>query len=204
MAADLLGMKELDVRRLLYQTEIRKVLSDTPGSRVVDELELLRGVVRVDVAVINDMLHGYEIKSAADNLNRLPAQKEHYGKVFEKMTLVADESHVEEAFKIVPKCWGLIAVGVKDGKPHSYEVWPAMTNRDLDKLALAQLLWREESIELLEYFDLASGLRSKPRKVLWQTLARNLTVEQLKAFVCFKLRSRKGWKKAKRVKLPSY
>jgi len=35
-------------------------------------------------------------------------------------------------------------------------------------------------------------------------LARNLTIEQLKAFVCFKLRSRKGWKKAKRVKLPSY
>lgn len=201
MVAELLGMKELDVRRLLYQTEIRKVLTDTPGSRVVDELELLRGLVRVDVAVINDMLHGYEIKSAADNLLRLPTQQEHYGKVFEKMTLVADERHVEEAVKIVPKCWGLIAVGIKDGKPYSYEVWPAMTNRNLDKLALAQLLWRDESLELLEYFDLAAGVRSKPRKVLWQTLARNLTTEQLKAFVCFKLKSRKGWKKGKRIKL---
>lgn len=195
-------MKELDVRRLLYQTEIRRVLGDKPGSRVVDELELLRGVVRVDVAVINDMLHGYEIKSAADNLMRLPTQQEHYGKVFEKMTLVADERHIEEAVKIVPQYWGLIAVGMKDGKPHSYEVWPAMTNRSLDKLALAQLLWRDESLELLDYFDLATGIKSKPKKILWQTLARNLTVEQLKTFVCFKLRSRKGWKKQKRVKLP--
>lgn len=194
-------MKELDVRRLLYQTEIRKILGDKPGSRVVDELELLRGEVRVDVAVINDMLHGYEIKSAADNLLRLPRQQEHYGKVFEKMTLVADERHVEEAVKIVPQYWGLIAVGLKDGTPHSYEVWPAITNRSLDKLALAQLLWREESLELLEYFDLAAGVRSKPRKILWQTLARNLTVEQLKAFVCFKLKSRKGWKRRRRIKL---
>lgn len=197
-------MKELDVRRLLYQTEIRKVLGDKPGSRVVDELELLRGTVRVDVAVINDMLHGYEIKSAADNLLRLPTQQEHYGKVFEKMTLVADERHVEEAVKIVPQYWGLIAVGIKDGKAYSHEVWPAMTNRSLDKLALAQLLWREESLELLDFFDLANGIKSKPKKVLWQTLARNLTVEQLKAYVCFKLRSRKGWKKKKRVKMPSY
>jgi hypothetical protein len=47
----------------------------------------------------------------------------------------------------------------------------------------------------MEYFDLDHGLKSKPRKVLWQTLAKNLTMEQLKTFVCFKLRSRKGWKK---------
>jgi copper homeostasis protein CutC len=117
-------MKELDVRRLLYQTEIKKVLTANPKSRVVDELELLRGLVRVDVAVIGDIMHGYEIKSAADNLERLPVQQEHYGKVFEKMTLVADERHVDHAVKIVPKCWGLIAVGMRDGRPYADEIWP--------------------------------------------------------------------------------
>ncbi len=94
---------------MLYRTEIKKVLGEHPNSRVVDELELLRGVVRVDVAVISDTLHGYEIKSASDNLIRLPNQQEHYRKVFEKMTLVADEKHVEHAVKIVPDCWGLIS-----------------------------------------------------------------------------------------------
>ena len=51
------------------------MLGENPNSRVVDELELLRGVVRVDVAVISDTLHGYEIKSASDNLIRLPNQQ---------------------------------------------------------------------------------------------------------------------------------
>lgn len=194
-------MKELDVRRLLYQTEIKKILGTVPNSRVVDELELLRGVVRVDVAVINDTLHGYEIKSASDNLLRLPTQQEHYGKVFEKMTLVADERHVEHAVKIVPPSWGLISVGVRDGKPFADEIWPARRGYDLDPLAMAQLLWREEALELMQYFDLSYGYASKPRKILWQVLASNLTVEQLKAFVCFKLRTRKGWKKQKRCRI---
>jgi hypothetical protein len=96
-----LQMKELDVRRLLYQTEIKRVLTANPKNRVVDELELVRGEVRIDVAVIGDIMHGYEIKSAKDNLLRLPNQQLHYGKVFEKMTLVADERHVDEAVKIV-------------------------------------------------------------------------------------------------------
>jgi hypothetical protein len=194
-------MKELDVRRLLYQTEIRRVLSQSPKSRVVDELELLRGVVRVDVAVISDELCGYEIKSASDNLDRLPNQQHHYSKVFERMTLVCDEHHVEEAVAIVPKHWGLISVSMREGKPHASEIWPARRNYDIEPLALAQLLWREEAIELMEYFDLSRGMSNKPKKVLWQTLANNLSLEQLRTFVCFKLRNRKGWKKRKRSRI---
>jgi len=193
-------MNELDVRHLLYQTEIRRVLAGNPGHRVVDELELARGEVRVDVAVIGDILHGYEIKSARDNLVRLPRQRDFYGKVFEKMTLVADERHVEEAVKIVPAKWGLISVGLRDGKPYADEIWPARLNNEaLDALAIAQLLWREEAIELMEYFDLDRGLRNKPRKILWQTLASKLTIKELKTFVCYKLRTRKDWKLPKRV-----
>lgn len=187
-------MKEQDVRSLLYQTEIRKIIDEKPATRVVDELVLLRGAVRVDVAVINDCLQGYEIKSASDNLVRLPVQQAAYRKVFEKMTLVADERHVQEAVKLLPLCWGLIAVGLRDGKPHANEIWPALRNRELDAQALAQLLWREEAIELMEYFDLARGYHDKPRKVLWKVLARNLSCDQLKGFVCYKLRTRSSWR----------
>lgn len=187
-------MKEQDVRKLLYQTELKKIKTERPESRIVDELVLIRGKVRVDVAVINDCLHGYEIKSEADNLERLPRQQAQYKKVFERMTLVADERHVRDAVKLVPPCWGLIAVGSRDGRPYAEEIWPSILNRDLDKLALAQLLWRDEAIELLDYFELARGLRDKPRKTLWNALKRNLTVEQLKAFVCYKLRTRKEWR----------
>ncbi len=187
-------MKESDVRNLLYRTELKRIKTEQPASRFVDELVLLRGLVRVDVAVINDSLHGYEIKSEADNLERLPAQQAAYRKVFDRMTLVADEKHVQQAVKILPACWGLIAVGVKEGKPHANEIWPAIRNRELDRLALAQLLWREEAIELMDFFGLARGFRDKSRKVLWQALAKNLTTEELRSFVCYKLRTRKDWR----------
>ena len=188
---------EREVRRLLYTTELKRVKTLIPGSRIVDELVLLRGAVRVDVAVINDHLLGYEIKSSADNLLRLPAQQAGYQRVFDKMTLVCDGKHVAQAVKIVPACWGLIVVGEKDGKPYANEIWPAIQNRALDALALAQLLWREEAIELMEYFGLDRGFRDKPRKVIWSTLANRLTIDELKAFVCWKLRIRKDWRESK-------
>ncbi len=187
-------MREHDVLSLLYQTEIQKILNEKPGTRIVEELVLLRGKARVDVAAINDSLHGFEIKSAADNLDRLSAQQAAYRKVFDRMTLVADERHVEHAVKLLPNCWGLIAVGTKDGKPYANEIWPPMLNGDLDRSALAQLLWREEAIELLEFFGLARGMRDKPRKTLWKTLARELSTEELRAFVCYKLRTRTQWR----------
>jgi hypothetical protein len=192
---DLWFLKECDVRHLLYRTEIKERLRQSSTARVVDEFQMMRGLGRIDVALIDDALHGYEIKSASDNLERLPSQQAIYSKVFERITLVADERHVQEAEKMVPKHWGLIVVGIRENEPYAETLWPAMRNHDLDRLALAQLLWRDEVLELMEYFDLATGLKSANRKKLWARISDCLTVEQLKAFVCFKLRTRKGWRK---------
>jgi hypothetical protein len=56
-------MREIDVRRALYKSEIRRIVESDPTSLVVDELGVMEGKYRVDVAVINGRLHGYEIKS---------------------------------------------------------------------------------------------------------------------------------------------
>lgn len=195
-------MREGDVRHLLYCTEIKERLKISAKARVVDEFQILRGQGRIDVALIDDALHGYEIKSASDTLERLPSQQAIYGKVFERITLVADERHVKEAVSMVPKHWGLIVVGMKNGKPYADTLWPAMRNQNIDKLALAQLLWRAEVLELMEYFDLTSGLKSANRKTLWRHISNNLTLEQIKAFVCFKLRTRKDWRGKRRRSKP--
>jgi hypothetical protein len=187
-------LREGDVRHLLYCTEIKERLKQSAKARVVDEFQVLRGQGRIDVALIDDALHGYEIKSASDTLGRLPSQQEMYSKVFERMTLVADERHVQEAVDMVPKHWGLIVVGMKEGKPYAETLWPARRNQDLDKLALAQLLWREEVFELMEYFDLARGFKKANRKTLWRHISNCLSLDQIKAFVCFKLRTRKDWR----------
>jgi hypothetical protein len=195
---DPIALRESDVRHLLYCTEIKERLKQSARARVVDEFQILRGEGRIDVALIDDALHGYEIKSASDNLERLPAQQAMYGKVFERITLVADERHVKEAVAMVPKHWGLIVVGMKEGKPYADTLWPAMRNKDLDKLALAQLLWRDEVLELMEYFDLSSGLKRANRKTLWRHISHCLSLEQIKAFVCYKLRTRKDWRGKRR------
>jgi hypothetical protein len=195
-------LRESDVRHLLYCTEIKERLQQNAKARVVDEFQILSGQGRIDVALIDDALHGYEIKSASDSLGRLPSQQAMYGKIFERITLVADERHVKEAVTMVPKHWGLIVVGVKDAKPYAETIWPAMRNQDLDKLALAQLLWRDEVLELMEYFDLISGFRNANRKRLWRHVSNNLSLEEIKAFVCFKLRTRKDWRVGRRRAKP--
>ena len=45
---------------------------------IIDELGLAHAQSRIDLAVFNGHLHGYEIKSAGDTLERLPRQLSFY------------------------------------------------------------------------------------------------------------------------------
>ena len=186
-------MRELDVRQALHKTEVRRILEADPSSLVVDELGLFEGKYRIDVAVINIKLHGYEIKSRLDNLDRLPTQQDSYSRIFDRMTLVADEHHVARAVTIVPPWWGLIAVSMKDGVPHLNEIWPSRQNLNVEPHALCQLLWRDEALQLLKDLGLASGLRTKSRRLMWRALAAVLAPDELKIAVHKALKARQGW-----------
>ncbi|HZF31076.1 MAG TPA: hypothetical protein VE907_18320, partial [Gammaproteobacteria bacterium] len=45
--------------------------------------------------------------------------------------------------------------------------------------ALIELLWREETIALLEQRGAAGGLRSKPREQLWDRATQVFTLEEI-------------------------
>jgi hypothetical protein len=188
-------MREAAVRQALHETEIQKILLKDPSSLVVDELGLFEGRYRIDVAVLNGKLHGYEIKSKADNLDRLSAQQESYSKIFDHMTLVADEKHVEQAVRIVPQWWGLIAVGTREAKPYLNEIWPSRQNLNIEMYALCQLLWRDEALEVLKELGLARGeIRKHSRKLMWKVLARVLEPHELKDAIHRKLKARRDWR----------
>jgi hypothetical protein len=53
---------------------------------IIDELGLCRGTVRVDIAVVNGVLKGYEIKGDQDTLRRLASQAATYNRIFDTMT----------------------------------------------------------------------------------------------------------------------
>jgi hypothetical protein len=189
-------MRELDVRLALHNTEVRRILEKEPSSIVVDELGLFEGKFRIDVAVINGKLHGYEIKSRMDNLDRLPTQQESYSRIFDRMTLVADERHVARAVEIVPPWWGLIAVSTRDGAPYLNEIWTSRQNSNVEPHALCQLLWRDEALQVLKDLGLATGaIRSRSRKLMWQVLAKVLEPDELKVTVHRVLKAREGWRK---------
>ena len=94
-------MRELEVREAMRAGPLRRYLNDT-HSRVVDELAICMGEARIDMAVINGKLSGYEIKSESDTLIRLPKQADVYARVFDELTLVMDRRHSEGALKMLP------------------------------------------------------------------------------------------------------
>jgi hypothetical protein len=188
------SMGEQDVRAALHDSVITQLFYEDPITRVIDEFVVEQGKSRVDVAAINGEMHAFEIKSANDTLDRLSEQQESYNKVFDRITLVVDERHVEQAVKLVQPWWGLISVTRRNGKATLDEVWRARPNFSQDAYALSQLLWRAEALALLEANRLAFGMRSQPRKKMWQKLARELPLDKLKIAVRQTLKYRKDWR----------
>ncbi|HEY9789937.1 MAG TPA: sce7726 family protein [Candidatus Obscuribacterales bacterium] len=188
------SMGEQDVREALHDTVITQLYYADPVTRVIDEFVVEAGRHRVDVAAINGEMHAFEIKSANDTLDRLCEQQESYNKVFDRITLVVDERHVDEAVKLVQPWWGLTSVTRRDGKPVLDEIWRARPNFKQDAYALAQLLWREEALRILEMHRLAVGMHRQTRKRMWQKLAREMPLQKLKTVVRQTLKYRKDWR----------
>lgn len=153
-------MRDIDVRIALRRSELARFAHDGE-SRVVEEMGIFRGEHRIDAAVVNGHLHGYEIKSAKDTLTRLPTQAAAYGAVFDFLTLVAATGHLERAATLLPPCWGL-ALAEPDG-PHVRitPVRPAIPNPLVDPYHVAQLLWKVEALDLLDRHGGARGFRGK-------------------------------------------
>lgn len=184
-----------DIRELLYEKflDIPEFISD-PSTIVVDEMDVLFGTSRIDIAVINGEIHGYEIKSERDNLERLPSQIESYNKVFDTITIVVGENHISNIMNIVPEWWGIYYILKKDSCPKLVKKRDAMENLDTDLLSLTQLLWRDELLELLSLNNVTKGTKSKNRFALCNMVASNINENAVRTFVRGKLKSRVDWR----------
>lgn len=186
--------RDSDVRAALMKSVIGDHLAN-PDTLVVEELGLNRGSCRVDVAVVNGLLHGYEIKSDADNLTRLPSQVASYSAVLDKATLVVGVSHVERALPLIPDWWGVRTVkrGAR-GAVLIEPLRPARMNDGVEAAALALLLWRDELVEALTPLCSEKSKLRAPRAQLAQTLADILPLKQLRPLVREQVKRRTGWR----------
>jgi hypothetical protein len=173
---------------------LRKKLTSTYGGHpetvVLDELGVCRGEVRVDVAVVNGKIHGFEIKSDRDSLRRLAGQVEAYSKVLDRATLVAGERYVGAAAAMLPEWWGLLLVKSTNNGLRFETVRRARINPSRDARALVEFLWLEDSLALLERHGLDRGIRTKPRRVIWDRICESFDIEVIAAAVRAKLKSR--------------
>lgn len=187
-------MREIEVRDAVRSGPIRKYLIDD-RSRVIDELAICLGEARVDIAVVNGKLAGYEIKSKSDTLIRLPRQAAIYGRVFDEMTLIVDASHADASLKIIPDAWGVIEVRqTADRSPKLRKLRAPQATGDQDPYAIAQLLWKEEAVAILMAHREGPVPTSKPRSWLWGALASELPLKKLKSEVRRTLKVRGAWR----------
>src|SRR5206468_8334904 len=115
--------------------------SDCSDLVCIEEFAIYGRANRADVAALNGLSHGYEIKSDRDTLDRLPGQIEAYGAIFERATLVSTSKHLGPAKRLIPKWWGIVEVEpLNDGRSLLHRSREAKINPSLQSRAVASLL----------------------------------------------------------------
>ena len=172
-------MRDSDVRRAV-KVWLGAEYAHDPDSYIVEEMGVWSGTVRIDVAIINGSLSGYELKSDRDTLERLPHQRDIYGHVFDYLHLVVGKRHAEDAEKLLPDWWG-IQIAIADSRdvkllPHRR---PSL-NPSPDPYLIAELLSKEEAISVLSAFGIDRGWKSKKIRLIHERLANEIPLPDLK------------------------
>jgi hypothetical protein len=191
----------------IAEIEIRSALLNFLNADVeqnhllIEEMSLESGGARVDVAVVNDQLIGFEIKSDFDNLDRLSNQIHSYNRVFDEITLVAGDEFIGIAEKILPAWWGLIrATRLKNGSVILSSVREPAPNQQQNSHSLASLLWKDEALGLLQK-HLTKTPSSKLSKLkLYDLITQVTSKEEIKMWVTSKLKTRATWRSSEPLK----
>jgi hypothetical protein len=100
-------LRDFDIREPLHRW-LQLEHAHDPTTKIIHELKLPRPSARADVAVVNGELAGFEIKSDADSLARLPRQIVSFNNVFDRICLVTTPRHKKSIGKKIPQWWGII------------------------------------------------------------------------------------------------
>ena len=188
-------MLDKDVRQAVKDKILRAHIND-PSTLVIDELGLDHGRNRVDIAVINGELHGYELKSDSDNLLRLPQQSMTYSSIMDKVTLVVGEKHAQEAINIIPDWWGIkIATMNHRGSVNIVTYRRNKKNKDIDPFELSKLIWKEEALALLAIkIKVDWRIRKLTRKDIYKLIVDTFSLDEIRDNTRAILKSRINWR----------
>lgn len=185
-------LKDKDIRLALLE-QITKINKGS-NYRIVEELAVCDGDARVDVALINGKLCGYEIKSDRDTLERLPNQINSYNKTFDMITIVVGEKYQDVIFEEIPNWWGIkVAYKNKRDKVKIRDIRIADINKEVDTKSVLELLWKDEILNLLKDRGV-KGLSNKNRRKLRDIAIETISPEELRNYTREILKIREGWR----------
>lgn len=185
---------DTDIRAALHAKRLQRMKSQ-PDTLVIDELGLAHARSRIDVAVINGCIHGYEIKSDRDTLDRLATQIDVYRQTLQKLTIVAAPKHIAGVMSSAPEWCGVIAAEQGPRGGISFHVLRnAVTNPETDPVMMAHLLWRDEVIDLLRKAGHAPKDLQRPRKQLYEMLCEAMTLREITASIRAFMAQRQTWR----------
>lgn len=187
-------MNDSEIRENFHRKKLRKQHAHK-DTIVVNELGLNHGKNRADIAVINGLLVGYEIKSNNDSLLRLYEQIKSYNTIFDKSYVIVGDRYINIIHKYLPEGWGIIAAnkGMKSAVNFNL-VRKASINKSVNPISVARLLWRDEAVEILEQKQIPPKILRQPRAVLYEYLADMLNTCELRETVREYLKKRKKWR----------
>lgn len=149
-------VREPDVRAALVRA-LRRELGQRPHV-LVPEVEVRWSIpARLDALLVSNRIWGFEIKSDADSLVRLPRQAEAYGAVVERAVLVVGERHLPAAVALVPDWWNIWSAGWDGASVRLRKVRGGRLNPAVDPLAVTSFMTRQ---------DVTTALRGRGRSGL--------------------------------------
>lgn len=168
--------------------------TNSAKNRIVNEMSVCRGRARVDVAVINGSLHGYEIKSPEDTLVRLDNQLKIYFKCFDYISVVTTEKYIEKIYAQSPRSVGVSEIVTIGGSVRIIERRIALKNKKVDPVSILELLWKDELLKLIKMAGLNLRVNSKSKDFICNTIVEMANISDVQYYVRYLLKERKGWR----------
>lgn len=186
--------RDSDIRAVLLD-ELRLIYSEPDHDLILEEFGC--HMARIDVAVVNGALHGFEIKSDSDTVDRLHTQIVEYGKIFDYITLVCGRRLLRHAKPLLPPWWGLQLADYDTGSVILKQIRTAKKNPTQDRAALARMLWKNEALSVLKKHGHAVLNTKHSAEVIWDEAARLLSKKTLadEAREAIKVRGGSGFAK---------
>lgn len=186
-------MNDYQIRNVIKEQEFRNHYKD-PNTKIIEELGVSLGNSKIDIAVLNGSMQGYEIKSDKDTLVRLQGQISEYNKVFDYLTIVTSIKYAPIISDFIPNWWGILTVENTEKNIFLREVREAKQNEEINAISLLQLLWKQELIQMIDEYFLPNTLKNKPKKIMWEALSQNIELGELKDKVRNYLKNRTNWR----------